>query len=185
VNGYWIQSTSKEHGAIDRLTTRLEDTLVSHGYQVGTEVTYVGERDNFAQNRTLTTTITVLGLLIVAISMVGLISAITMSVLERTREIGILRCIGARGRDVRCIFTAEGLVLALLGWLVGIPLGYLLDHALVWLFGELVGIEIPFAFPWPNVGYALVGTLVLAVLITLLPVRRAVRFKPGDALRYA
>jgi putative ABC transport system permease protein len=185
VNGYWIQSTAQDHGAIDRLDTRLEDTLTAHGYQVGTEVTYVGERDNVAQNRTLTTTITVLGFLIVAISMVGLISAITMSVLERTREIGILRCIGARGRDIRRIFTAEGLVLALLGWLVGIPLGWLLDHALIWLFGELVGIEIPFVFPWANVGYALVGTLVLAVLIMLAPVRRAVRFKPGDALRYA
>ena len=185
VNGYWVQSTSQDHGAIDRLDTRLEDTLTAHGYQVATEVTYVGERDNVAQNRTLTTTITVLGFLIVAISMVGLISAITMSVLERTREIGILRCIGARGRDIRRIFTAEGLVLALLGWLVGIPLGYLLDHALVWLFGELVGIEIPFVFPWANVGYALLGTLVLAVLIMLVPVRRAVRFRPGDALRYA
>jgi putative ABC transport system permease protein len=185
VNGYWIQSTSQDHGAIDRLNTRLEDTLTENGYQVGTELTYVGERDNVAQNRTLTTTITVLGFLIVAISMVGLISAITMSVLERTREIGILRCIGARGRDIRRIFEAEGLVLALLGWLVGIPLGYVLDHGLVWLFGELVGIEIPFVFPWANVGYALIGTLVLAVLVMLLPVRRAVRFKPGDALRYA
>ena len=185
VNGYWVRSSSDDHGAIDRLNTRLEDTLTENGYQVGTEVTYVGERDNVAQNRTLTMTITVLGFLIVAISMVGLISAITMSVLERTREIGILRCIGARGRDIRRIFEAEGLVLAVLGWVVGIPLGYVLDHALVWLFGELVGIEIPFVFPWTNVGYALVGTLVLAVLVMLLPVRRAVRFKPGDALRYA
>jgi putative ABC transport system permease protein len=185
VNGYWIQSTSPEHGAIDRLDTRLEDTLAGHGYQVGTEITYVGERDNVAQNRTLTTTITVLGFLIVAISMVGLISAITMSVLERTREIGVLRCIGARGRDIRHIFQAEGLVLALVGWLVGIPLGYALDHALIWLFGRLVGIELPFVFPWANVGYALLGTLALAVLIMLPPVRRAARFKPGDALRYA
>jgi putative ABC transport system permease protein len=185
VNGYWIQSASTDHGAIDRLDTRLVDTLTAHGYQVGTEVTYVGERNNVAQNRTLTTTITVLGFLIVAISMVGLISAITMSVLERTREIGILRCIGARGRDIRRIFEAEGLVLALLGWLVGVPLGYVLDHALIRLFGELVGIELPFVFPLVNVLYALVGTVGLAVLIMLVPARRAARFRPGEALRYA
>ncbi len=56
-----------------------------------------------------------LGFLIVAISMIGLVSAITMNVLERTREIGILRCLGARGRDIRRIFATEGLVLALVG----------------------------------------------------------------------
>jgi ABC-type lipoprotein release transport system permease subunit len=69
-----------------------------------------------------------------------LVSAITMSVIERTCEIGILRCIGARARGSRRVFEAEGVVLALLGWPVGTP---------------------------------------------LVPVRRAARFEPGDALRYA
>ena len=72
----------------------------------------------------LTMSITVLGLLIVAISMVGLVNAITMGVLERTREIGMLRCVGARARDVRGIFATEGLVVAVLGWLLGVPLGW-------------------------------------------------------------
>ena len=63
-------------------------------------------------NRQISLMIGVLGLLVVAISMVGLINAITMSVFERTREIGVLRCIGARGRDIRRIFAAEGLTVA-------------------------------------------------------------------------
>ena len=79
-----------------------------------------------------------LGFLIVAISMVGLANAITMSIIERTREIGILRCIGARARDVRRIFATEGVALALAGWLLGIPLGYALDRLLVWLVWEVV-----------------------------------------------
>ena len=53
-----------------------------------------------------------LGFLIVAISMVGLANAITMSVIERTREVGILRTIGARARDVRRIFAAESVAIA-------------------------------------------------------------------------
>ena len=97
------------------------------------EIEYVGEADNVASNRTITTTIAVLGFLIVAISMVGLANAITMSVIERTREVGILRTIGARARDVRRIFATESVALALAGWLLGIPLGYLLDRFLVWL----------------------------------------------------
>ena len=102
---------------VDRTTTRLEDRLAALGYEVGNEITYVAERDEVAANRTVTTSIAVLGFLVVAISMVGLANAITMSVIERTREIGILRCIGARARDVRRIFATEGVALALAaGW---------------------------------------------------------------------
>ena len=125
-----------------------------------------------------------LGFLIVAISMVGLANAMTMSVLERTREIGILRCIGARARDVRRIFATEGVALAVAGWLLGIPLGYVLDRVLVWLVKEVINVDLPVVFPPGNVVLALVGTVALALLITLLPIRRAVRFRPGDALRY-
>jgi ABC-type antimicrobial peptide transport system permease subunit len=126
----------------------------------------------------------VLGFVIVAISMVGLANAITTNVLERTREIGILRSIGARARDVRRIFATEGLVLAAVGWLAGIPLGYALTRLLVWLVWQFVDVRLPVVYPPWNVVIALAGTLVLALLVLALPVRRAVRFRPGDALRY-
>ena len=185
VSTYWIKTTSPEHAVVDRTFTRLEDRLNALGYQMGGEITYVEEQNDVADNRTITTTIAVFGLLIVAISMVALANAITMSIIERTREIGILRCIGARARDVRRIFATEGVVLALAGWLLGIPLGYALDRFLVWLVWEVVGVRIDFVFPPWNIVLALVGTVALALLIMLLPIRRAVRFRPGDALRYA
>ncbi len=185
VSTYWIKTSSPEHALVDKTFTRLEDRLTAVRYQMGGEITYVEERNEVAANRTITTTIAVFGLLIVAISMVALANAITMSIIERTREIGILRCIGARARDVRRIFATEGVVLALAGWLLGIPLGYALDRFLVWLVWEVVGVRIDFVFPPWNVVLALVGTVALALLITLLLVRRAVRFRPGDALRYA
>jgi cell division protein FtsX len=168
-----------------RTTTRIEDAMAAAGYEVGTEIEYVAEADNVASNRTITTRVAVLGFLIVAISMVGLANAITMSVIERTREIGILRTIGARGRDVRRIFAAESVAIALVGWLLGIPVGYLLDRFLVFMVKEVVNVQIPLTFPLANVGLALIGTVALALLITLLPIRRAVRYRPGAALRYA
>jgi putative ABC transport system permease protein len=185
VSTYWIKTTSPEHAFVDRTFTRLEDRLNTLGYQMGGELTYVEEQNDVADNQTITTTIAVFGLLIVAISMVALANAITMSIIERTREIGVLRCIGARARDVRRIFATEGVVLALAGWALGIPLGYALDRLLVWMVWEVVGVRIDFVFPPWNVVLALVGTVALALLITLLLVRRAVRFRPGDALRYA
>jgi ABC-type lipoprotein release transport system permease subunit len=127
----------------------------------------------------------VLGFLIVAISMAGLANALTMSVLERTREIGILRTIGARARDIRRIFATETIVLATLGWLIGVPVGVLLNMFLVWMTEKIIHVEVPFTYPAWNILLALAGTILLALLITLVPIRRAVRFKPGDALRYA
>jgi putative ABC transport system permease protein len=181
---YWITTTSGDRALIDRTTARLEDALTAAGYDVGIEITYIAQRDEEARNRTLTTTITVLGFLIVAISMVGLVNAITMSVLERTREIGILRCIGARGRDVRRIFAVEGLTLAVLGWAAAVPLGYALERLLVWLIRSELDVVVEVAYPSWNLPLALAGTIVLAFLIMLVPLRRAVHLQPGEALRY-
>jgi putative ABC transport system permease protein len=182
---YWIKTTTGDHPLVDRTMTALEDRLTALGYDIGGEITYVEERDNVAENRTITTSVAVLGFIIVAISMVGLANAITMSVIERTREIGVLRCIGARARDVRRIFLTEGVAVAVAGGLLGIPVGYLLDVGLVWLVEEIVNVQFPVVFPTWNIVVALVGTVVLAALIALLPIRRATRLRPGDALRYA
>ncbi|RYP83885.1 FtsX-like permease family protein [Nocardioides guangzhouensis] len=184
-SAYWVRTDSQDPAAVDRATSLLEDRLAAAGYEITSEIRYVRERDEVAANSSLTTTIAVLGFLIVAMSMVGLANAITTNVLERTREIGILRSIGARARDIRRIFTTEGVTLAVVGWLIGIPLGYLLTRLIVRLVWEIVDVRLPVVFPPGNILVALVGTTVLALLVLFLPVRRAVRFRPGDALRYA
>jgi putative ABC transport system permease protein len=184
-NAYWVRADSSDPAVVDRTTTQLEDRLAALGYEVDSEVSYVAERDEVAANRSLTTTIGLLGFVIVAMSMVGLANAITTNVLERTREIGIVRCIGARARDVRRIFTTEGVAIAVAGWVIGIPLGYAFDRLLVRLIWEVADVRIPVLFPPANVLVALVGTVVLSLVVLHLPVRRAVRFRPGDALRYA
>ena len=132
----------------------------------------------------MTTSVTVLGLLIVAISLVGLVNAITMGVIERTREIGMLRCVGARAKDVRRIFSVEGLAVAVAGWLIGVPLGWAMAHGFVSLTASVASIDLSFVFPISNLAITLVGTVLLALLVLLAPVRRAVRLKPGAALRY-
>jgi putative ABC transport system permease protein len=182
---YWVQTTSHNHAFIDRTTTRIEDTLTAHGYDVNSEIAYVRLANEIASNRTVTATLAVLGLLIVAISMAGLANALTMSVLERTREIGILRSIGARARDIRRIFAAETLTLATTGWLIGVPLGYLLDLFLVWFVKKVLNLNLMLAFPLWNLAFTLAGTIVLALLITLVPIRRATHLRPGRALHYA
>ena len=185
ISTYWVRMTSSEHGFVDRTMSRLEDRLAGLGFEVTSEIAYVAERDEIAANRSITTAITVLGFLIIAMSMVGLANAITMGVIERTREIGILRSIGARARHIHRIFGAEGMLLALAGWLVGVPLGYALERLLVWFIWEVVEVRMPVVFPPWNVLIALTGTVVLALVVMALPLRRAARLRPGDAIRYA
>jgi putative ABC transport system permease protein len=182
---YWVRTTSHDHAFIDSATTRIEDMLTTHGYDVDSEIVYVRLANEVASYRTVTTTLAVLGLLIVALGMAGLANALTMSVLERTREIGILRSIGARARDIRRIFAAETLTLATTGWLIGIPLGYLLDLFLVWMVKKVTNLNLTLAFPPWNLALTLAGTILLALLITLMPIRRATHLRPGHALRYA
>lgn len=185
VNEYWIQTTSGNHRLIDQTNTRLDNAFAAHGLQIGTQIEYVGAANDRATYRDITTAITVLGLLIVAISMVALINTLTMVVLERTREIGILRCIGAHARDVRRIFATEGLTVALVGWVIGIPLGLGLAHAIVALVQHVFNQHVLFTFPALNLPLALIGTAILALLVMQIPLHRAVRFKSGDAIRYA
>jgi putative ABC transport system permease protein len=182
---YWVRTTSHDEAFIDSTTTRIEDMLTTHGYDVDSEIVYVRLANEIASYRTVTTTLAVLGLLIVALGMAGLANALTMSVLERTREIGILRSIGARARDIRRIFAAETLTLAATGWLIGIPLGYLLDLFLVWMVKQVTNLNLTLAFPPWNLALTLAGTILLALLITLVPIRRATHLRPGHALRYA
>jgi putative ABC transport system permease protein len=182
---FWVQTTSHAHAFIDQTAAQVEDTLIASGYNVGTQIVYVQLANEVAHDRTLTTSVLVLGFIVVAISMAGLVNALTMSVLERTREIGILRSIGARARDIRRIFAAETIVLAILGWLIAIPVGLLLDLFLGWMTEKVVRVEVPFTYPAWNIALAFAGTILLALLITLIPIRRAVRLKPGEALRYA
>ena len=95
------------------------------------------------------------------------------------------RSIGARARDIRRIFATETLTLAAAGWLIGVPLGYLLDRFLVWLVKMVVKVDISLAFPAWNLALAFAGTILLALLITRVPIRRAAHLRPGDALRCA
>lgn len=182
-NALWVVTGDEATDAIDRTATALEDAFAERGDEVAALVMYDLREQQVAANSQITTAITVLGLLIVAISMVALVNTITMSVFERTREIGTLRSIGARARDIRSIFATEGFVLAVTGWLVGVPLGYVLARVLGWAAGEAVGLSIAFVFPLSFVALSLVGTIALALLVMVGPLRRATRMRPGDAVR--
>ena len=184
-NAFWVVSKSQDHASIDRLAANLEDSLGAAGYPSHTQIRYVERNANLASNQVLVGVLAVMGVPIVAIGLIGLVNMMTMNVFERTREIGILRCIGARGRDITRIFQTEAISVALLGWMLAVPSGWLIGWILARVVSEMFKFgSVPYSYPAWYLPIALVATLLLAWLVVIAPVRRAVRLRPGDALRY-
>jgi len=76
------------------------------------------------------------------------------------------------------------MTLALIGFLLSVPLGLLVAHALQWLVLHLTNLRLPVPYSLSSLAIALVGTVVLAVVATSLPLRRATGLRPGQAIRY-
>ena len=184
-NSLFVRSVDRSHPAIDALAARLEAMLASSGHPSRSQLIYAGRATDKATAGSMLLVVESVGLLIVAISMLGLVNAITMSIIERTREIGVLRCLGARARDLRRIFRTETVTLAVLGFVLAVPLGWIVAHALQWLVLHVAGGRLSAPYPLRNLAVAFVGTLALAVLVVIAPLRRATRLHPGDAIRYS
>jgi putative ABC transport system permease protein len=120
----------------------------------------------------------------VAIMLMGLASALSMGVIERTREVGILRCLGARARHIRRIFSTEALVLAAVGWAFGVLLGWLIYQGLLALVRHEVSLSLPQEFTAVIPLITLAGVLVLTLVVIRGPLRRASRINPSMSLRY-
>ncbi len=181
---YWVRTVDPGPATVDAAAAGIQDVLERNGYQVASSLRYIDREQNSAENHLIVTVVMAMGLPVVVIGMIGLVGAMTGNILDRTRELGILRSIGARGSDLRAVFRAEGLVIAVLGWLFGIPVGYGLARLILFVFERRFDAAFTFRFPlWP-IGVSLVVTGVAALLVIRLSLRRAVRMSPGTALRY-
>ena len=126
----------------------------------------------------------VMAVLIAVVGSFSLSGTLSINVLERTREIGVLRAVGASSLDVALIFMGEGLLLGLISWAVALPLG------LVGAPAFLNAISVAFSFPM-EYAYAPTGALIwlgivigLSLLASWLPARRATQISVRESLAY-
>ncbi len=181
---YYVLTTDRDEAFIDRVASDLQRTLVTRGLGGSVETRYIEKQAELSGNRTVLAILMIMGVPVIAIGMIGLVNTMTMNIIERTREIGILRSIGARARHIRRMIRAEALILGLLGWLAAIPIGYAIGYLLVRLLSSGFGVDFDLRFAlWP-LPLALFVTLVITSLVVKIPVRRAIRLRPGTALRY-
>lgn len=109
---------------------------------------------------------------------VGVMNIMLVSVTERTKEIGLLKAIGAKQKDILTQFLVEAVVMTLIGGLIGIILGISGAYAVS------VFAHIPFVLSIPAIIIAVGVSTLVGVVFGLYPARRAARLSPIDALRY-
>lgn len=140
----------------------------------------------------------VLLFLIIAVAGFGILAIFFMIVVEKTKDIGILKSLGASSGGVMSIFLSYGLALGIVGSGVGVILGLafvdninLIESWITWITGRKVFDEKIYYFPEiPTlvnpvmVVWVAIGAMAIAVLASILPARRASRFHPVEALRY-
>jgi putative ABC transport system permease protein len=131
----------------------------------------------------------IFGSLALVIASLGIVNTLLMAILERRREIGIMKAIGASDRDVQVIFFSEAAVMGLVGGLLGVSFGWLLGRGIN--FGTNVylrQLEMPpenlWSSPWWLLGGAVVFAIAVSILSGLFPAARAAKLEPFEALRY-
>jgi putative ABC transport system permease protein len=131
----------------------------------------------------------IFGSLALAVATLGIINTLVMAILERRREIGILKALGAADRDVKQLFFVEAGVMGLLGGMFGAGLGWLIGRAVtfgtnVYLHRQNLPSAHVFSVPWWLVLGAITFAIIVSLAAGLYPATRAARLNPVEALRY-
>ena len=113
--------------------------------------------------------------------MIGIITYI--SVLERTKEIGILRAIGASKKDISRVFNAETFIVGLISGLLGIGVTILLNIPINILIKQITGVTVHVALPFQGGVILVIISMVLTIIAGLIPARMAAKKDPVEALR--
>lgn len=127
----------------------------------------------------------VVAVLIVAVGGIGLASTMSMNVLERTREIGVMRAIGSSSRRIRQMVIVEGVLVGLLSWVIALGLSLPLSRLLCNVVGlALLSRPLDYIFNWSGVVIWLGLIVVISALASLWPAINAARLTVRDALAY-
>jgi putative ABC transport system permease protein len=167
--------------------TALEDSIKNMGYSAFSLFDAAQSLHRFFA--VLDTFLGIFGSLALAVASLGIINTLVMAILERRREIGVLKALGAADRDVRRLFFAEAGVMGLLGGAFGVFLGWAIGQIInfgtnVYLARQDFPPEHIWWVPWWLVAVAIGFSILVSLAAGLYPAARAAKLDPVQALRY-
>ncbi len=174
----------------DAFVTKTNAALEAHLKQRGLQVSSVypiaterAEGDAFFAG--IISLLLIMAFLLAIVGGLGLMGTMSINVLERTREIGVLRAIGAPNRGVAQVFIREGIAIGLLSWALGSLLAYPLGKALSDGVGiPILGVPLSYTYSMAGVVIWLVLVVILSALASLLPAHNASRLTVREVLAY-
>ena len=169
------------------LTMRLKNIFEGDGLKVVDSQTQPAARQtNEWQFSTVTWMLLALSIIVAVVGGIALMGAISIGVIERTKEIGVLRAVGARSSIILGIFIMEGILQGLLSWFISIPISLVASPIVAKSLGQVMfGATLDYAYNWPAVAVWLGIILVISILASILPARGATRISVRDSLAYA
>lgn len=178
-----VQTTSSTLAETNSAARRLDNTM-SHANLQATVTTALQEKQRpQSEFQILSILLDVVTCIVALVSVMGLFNALAMSVLERRREIGILRSLGATSGKVAQVFWVEGVTLGMTAWLIAIVLGIPAAYGFV-LFLDRLLFPVPFAFNPLDLFMMLGFVLFVTSLASIGPVLGAMHVKIVQTLRY-
>ncbi len=165
----------------------VEKQLIEEGYRVTALSKTVEQASKIFQG--VQAVLATFGGIALLVSAIGMFNTMTVTLLERTKEIGIMRTIGASPNDVKYLFVSESVVVGFMGGVTGVAMGVALGLA-VNLFlnivaGQFGGQSVRlFSFPLGFLTFIIVFSAGVGYLTGIFPARRASSLNPLDAIRY-
>ena len=114
---------------------------------------------------------------------IGIMNIMLVTVLERTKELGLRKAVGARPLDMRIQFLSETVIIAMLGGLIGLLVGVSISY-LIAVVARSLGYYWEFIIGLSSVGLSIVFPLVIGLVFGFYPAHKAARLRPIDALHY-
>ena len=185
---YSLRVLTAEHDALTqkRVNDQMQALFEKRGIQVGS--TQLGA--DFITSQKATTDVLVYFMLVMAtliavVGGLGLMGTMSINVLERTREIGVMRAIGASNTDIQSIVIVEGMVVGLISWAISILLSFPITGILTFGVGMAVlTAPMPAVYGTTGIIAWLIFTIVLATIASALPARSASKLTVRDTLAY-
>jgi putative ABC transport system permease protein len=180
-----VQGTDQSLETQQAIEADLVAFLNAKGMKVGYSDVATEDRNNAsAQFSILTQLLMMMTVLMAIVGSMGLSGTLSINVIERRREIGVMRAVGASSRDVGFVFTGEGLMLGLTSWLLALPLGLGVAPTFVLTLGDVIDFPAEYYPAMHGVWIWLGIVIVLSILASWVPARRATRISVNESLAY-
>jgi putative ABC transport system permease protein len=180
-----IQGADQSLGMQKAIEADLTEFFESKGIEIGYSEVAAEDRNNAsAQFSILTQLLMMMTILMAVVGSMGLSGTLSINIIERRREIGVMRAVGASSRDVNFVFTGESLMLGLISWVLAVPIGLSAGPAFVTTLGEVIDFPAEYYAATHGIWIWLGIVIVLSFIASWVPARRATRISVNESLAY-